>query len=116
MGQIGLWLRDLDEGRASTGYWIAPQFRRRGYVRRALTLLADWALTLPEIERLELHVEPWNTGSWRAAEGSGFTREGLLRSWQRVGDERKDMYMYSRLPIQRAARGVDAVTGVVGEG
>ena len=104
VGQIGLWLRDLDEGRASTGYWIAPQFRRRGYVRRALILLADWALTLPEIERLELYVEPWNDGSWRAAEDSGFTREGLLRSWQRVGDERKDMYMYSRLPIQRAAR------------
>jgi hypothetical protein len=25
-------------------------------------------------------------------------REGLLRSWQRVGPHRRDMYMYSLLP------------------
>ncbi len=43
---------------------------------------------------LELYVEPWNEGSWRAAESAGFTREGLLTHWQKVGDERRDMYMY----------------------
>ncbi len=97
VGQIGLWLGGLREGRASTGYWVAPQFRRRGHLRHALGLLADWALALPEIARLELHVEPWNEGSWRAAEACGFEREGLLRSWQQVGDRRRDMYVYSRL-------------------
>lgn len=64
----------------------------------ALKGLSDWALTLDEVQRLELYVEPWNEGSWRAAEACGFLREGLLRSWQRVGSERKDMFMYSRLP------------------
>ncbi len=49
------------------------------------------------IPRLELYVEPWNLASIRTAEMSGFKREGLLRSWQEVGDERKDMYMYARL-------------------
>ena len=97
-GQIGLWLRDLTEGRADTGYWIAPQFRRRGYVTAALTALSRWALALDGIERLQLCVEPWNEGSWRAAERAGFVREGLLRSWQRVGPERRDMYLYSLLP------------------
>lgn len=33
VGQIGLWLGDIAEGRATTGYWIAPQFRCRGYAR-----------------------------------------------------------------------------------
>ncbi len=98
VGQIGLWLRNIGEGRASTGYWIAPQFRRRGYVTCALHALAEWALALDEVERLELYVEPWNEGSWRAAERCGFAREGLLRSWQKVGSERRDMYMYSLLP------------------
>jgi RimJ/RimL family protein N-acetyltransferase len=55
-------------------------------------------VSLPEIERLELYVEPWNEGSWRAAEAIGYKREGLLRAWQMVGDARKDMYMYSVLP------------------
>lgn len=53
---------------------------------------------------MELYVEPWNEGSWRAAERIGYAREGLLRSWQRVGDERRDMYMYSLLPEDLAAR------------
>ena len=29
IGQIGLWLRNLDHGRASTGYWVADQSRLR---------------------------------------------------------------------------------------
>jgi [ribosomal protein S5]-alanine N-acetyltransferase len=97
VGNIGLWTSMIESGRATTGYWIAPQFRRRGYVSSALQALTTWAMTLPEVERLELYVEPWNQGSWRAAEAAGYVREGLLRAWQRVGDARKDMYMYSVL-------------------
>jgi RimJ/RimL family protein N-acetyltransferase len=32
VGQIGLWTSEIGTGRASTGYWIAPQYRRRVYV------------------------------------------------------------------------------------
>ena len=95
VGQIGLWLRDRDQGRASTGYWIGPDHRRRGYARSALDVLTTWALSLPAVHRVELYVEPWNEASWRTAEACGYHREGLLRSWQRVGDARRDMYMYS---------------------
>lgn len=48
-------------------------------------MLSDWGLALPGVHRLELYVEPWNEGSWRTAERAGYTREGLLRSWQQVG-------------------------------
>lgn len=95
VGSIGLWTSDIASGRASIGYWIGGPFRRLGYARNALRELTAWALSLSEVERLELYVEPWNEGSWRTAEAVGFQREGLLRAWQRVGDERKDMYMYS---------------------
>lgn len=98
VGQIGLWLKDHHQGRANIGYWIAPSHRRRGAASHALRALADWGLGQAGIHRLELYVEPWNEGSWRAAESGGFVREGLLRSWQEVGGVRKDMYMYSRLP------------------
>ncbi|WP_068254035.1 GNAT family N-acetyltransferase [Janibacter corallicola] len=95
VGQIGLWTRDINAGRASTGYWVAPQFRRRGYLRAALAGLTEWALTHDEISRIELHVEPWNAGSWRAARACGYEREGRLRSWEQVGEERKDMDVWS---------------------
>jgi [ribosomal protein S5]-alanine N-acetyltransferase len=97
VGQVGLWLKDLAHGRASTGYWIAGQFRRRGYVTAALAAISRWGMSLDGIHRIELYVEPWNEGSWRAAERAGYRREGLLRSWQWVGQQRRDMYMYSLL-------------------
>ncbi|MDQ2850655.1 GNAT family protein [Dermatophilaceae bacterium Sec6.4] len=95
MGQIGVWPHH--QGRASVGYWVAASARRRGIAHHALQMVSTWALTLPDVHRLELYVEPWNEGSWRAAERAGFAREGLLRSWQPVGGQRCDMYMYSRL-------------------
>ena len=101
VGQIGLWLHDYRQGRASIGYWIAPPQRRRGHATAAIWAVSEWASTLPGIARLELYVEPWNEGSWQAAERAGFQREGLLRSWQAVGQERRDMYMYSMLALRR---------------
>lgn|SRR5487761_882468 len=97
VGQAGLWLKDLDEGRASTGYWMASQFRGRGYATAALDAISRWGLSLDSVHRIDLYVEPWNEGSWRAAERVGFHREGLLRGWQQVGAERRDMYVYGLL-------------------
>ena len=95
VGQIGLWTRDIDAGRAAIGYWVASPFRRRGHLTAALAGLTEWALGHDEVHRIELHVEPWNDGSWRAATACGYQREGRLRSWQRVGDERKDVDVWS---------------------
>ncbi|MFE7743501.1 GNAT family N-acetyltransferase [Nocardia sp. NPDC057455] len=97
VGQIGLWRRDIRHGRAAVGYWIGPGYRRRGYAGRALRLLSSWAVTLEEVSRLELYVEPWNEGSWRAAQSAGYQREGLLRRWEKIAGEPRDMYMYARL-------------------
>ena len=98
VGQAGLGLKNLDEGRASTGYWVAARFRQRHYATAALDAISRWGLSLDGVHRVELYVEPWNEASWRAAERVGYVREGRLRSWQQVGSERRDMYMYSLLP------------------
>ena len=71
MGQAGVMLRSLDEGRAGIGYWISPAQRRRGDATAALRMLVGWASAIEGVERLELVVEPWNEGSWRAAEAAG---------------------------------------------
>jgi RimJ/RimL family protein N-acetyltransferase len=97
VGQIGLWLRDLGAGRASVGYWVVAPARGHNASGYALRTLARWALGVLAIPRLELCVEPWNEASIRIAERTGFRREGLLRGWQEVGAERKDMLMYSLL-------------------
>ncbi|GAA2307881.1 GNAT family protein [Nonomuraea roseoviolacea subsp. roseoviolacea] len=95
LGQIGLW--PGPHGRASVGYWVAGSARGRGVACAALRAISSWGLERLGIPRLELHVEPWNAASWKAAERAGFLREGLLRGWQEIGGERRDMYVYSRL-------------------
>ena len=100
VGMVGLWLRDLDEGRASLGYWVVGSARGQGAAAEALRAVAAWALRDLQIPRLQLYVEPWNVASQRTAQRVGFQREGLLRSWQQVGEERRDMIMYSMLDGQ----------------
>jgi RimJ/RimL family protein N-acetyltransferase len=102
VGQAGLWLRDITRGRAELGYWVAGSARGRRAASHAVRAISPWAHDELRIPRLELYVEPWNTGSIRVAEGAGFHREGLLRSWQEVGGIRKDMYMYSHLAADLA--------------
>ncbi|MEU4268784.1 GNAT family N-acetyltransferase [Streptomyces sp. NPDC026092] len=100
-GMIGLWLRDLPEGRATLGYWIVPSCRGEGAAAAALTTVSAWAQGELGIPRLQLLLEPWNEASVKTAERAGFVREGLLRSWQEVGGERRDMVMYGRVRAGR---------------
>ncbi|WP_285702721.1 GNAT family protein [Microtetraspora sp. NBRC 16547] len=95
IGQVGLW--PLAHGRASLGYWVAKSARGQAIAVEALRAVSFWGSSVLKIPRLELYVEPWNVASWKTAERVGFTREGLLRSWQEVGAERRDMYMYAML-------------------
>jgi RimJ/RimL family protein N-acetyltransferase len=88
-------LKDLNEGRASLGYWVVRSARGQGVAAEGLGAVAAWALGDLRIPRLQLYVEPWNAASRRTAERVGFRSEGLLRSWQQVGEQRRDMIMYS---------------------
>jgi [ribosomal protein S5]-alanine N-acetyltransferase len=102
VGSIGLWTGDLDAGRASIGYWVLARARRRGAAGHALRAVASWAFDHLGLARLEVYVEPWNTPSVRTAEAGGFTCEGLLRQWEEVDGERRDMALYSLLATDRS--------------
>jgi RimJ/RimL family protein N-acetyltransferase len=96
VGSIAL-LCNVGHGRASIGYWVVAAHRGRGAASRGLRAVSAWGLRELRIPRLELYVEPWNVASIAVAERNAFRREGLLRSWQHVGQERRDMVMYSLL-------------------
>jgi ribosomal-protein-alanine N-acetyltransferase len=95
VGTIGLWLQELSQGRASAGFSVVPRHRGRGVATDALGALLAFAWTIPGLHRVELYIEPWNTGSLRVAETSGFQREGLLRSHQEIGGSRRDMWVFA---------------------
>ena len=105
VGQAGLWLHDIGDGRASVGYWVGRAARGRRAAACSVTAISRWAFTdlrNPTARALRRAVE---RGVDPDRGGGRFSREGLLRSWQPVGGQRRDMFMYSLLPSDPAARG-----------
>ncbi|MGN7968799.1 GNAT family N-acetyltransferase [Microbacterium sp. 22296] len=97
VGHCGLWTAELGAGRSSAGYVVAPSSRGRGYAADALIALTAFGATVPGLFRIGLYIEPWNAPSIRTAERAGYDREGLLRSYHRIGDRRRDMLLYGRV-------------------
>jgi RimJ/RimL family protein N-acetyltransferase len=104
LGSISLMRLEWRHQRAEVGYWLAPQARGHGHATRAVGLICGWAFEQLQLERIELLAATGNPASQRVAERSGFTREGVLRSYFRVASERQDMVAFAQLADERAKR------------
>jgi RimJ/RimL family protein N-acetyltransferase len=98
LGQVGIGDLDWDQQVGEIFYWTVATDRRRGVATRATKLLAAWAFEVIQLARIEITVDPANSASQGVAQAAGFTREGVLRSYQRFKDGRMDAVMFSRLP------------------
>jgi RimJ/RimL family protein N-acetyltransferase len=96
-GSIGLWLQEIESGRASVGYWLVPDARGSGLAAIALQAIVTFAFGTLSIPRLHLFVEPWNVASARTAEAVGFRREAMLRGWERIDGEQRDCDCFALL-------------------
>jgi [ribosomal protein S5]-alanine N-acetyltransferase len=97
IGSIGLWLREIESGRASIGYWLVADARGQRMATHALRAVVTFAFGELSIPRLHLFVEPWNVASARTAEAAGFAREATLRGWERIDGEQRDADCYALL-------------------
>ena len=97
IGSIGLWLQEIESGRASVGYWLLEPARGRGLAAEALRGVVAFAFGELAIPRLHLFVEPSNVASTRTAESAGFCREGTLRGWELIDGEQRDADCYALL-------------------
>jgi len=95
IGACYIGMENIESGRATLGYWLIKSERGKGKIKPILKTLIAWAQTDLKIPRLELNVEPSNKPSIKTAEYLGFEQEGLMHSWQLIGDTRKDMIMMS---------------------
>ncbi|MGQ8874900.1 GNAT family N-acetyltransferase [Paenibacillus sp. TSA_86.1] len=105
LGSCGYNSLDFEQARAEIGYDLAKAYWGKGYATEAVTALLDHGYTSLGIHRLEAKVNPHNVNSIKLLEKLVFTREGTLRSYERVGsgagsgsgETFNDLYMYSKL-------------------
>jgi RimJ/RimL family protein N-acetyltransferase len=95
VGSMGLF--PPHDGVGEAGYWTAPGHRGLGFTAEALGVLADWALDVVGVHRVELLVDPANTGSRRVAERAGFLAEGTIRQRFRYRGRPSDVVLYALL-------------------
>jgi RimJ/RimL family protein N-acetyltransferase len=79
LGEVGLTHVDLDAHRAEIAYWLMPDARGRGVMRRALTLLMRWGFDALDLERLDWGAIAGNEASLATARSVGFQFEGVRR-------------------------------------
>ncbi|MEU9889137.1 GNAT family N-acetyltransferase [Sphaerisporangium sp. NPDC051011] len=65
---------------AMIGYSLHSRFRGRGFMTRAVNLLAGWAYEATPLYRLVAGTAAVNTASQRVLERAGFTREAVIRA------------------------------------
>jgi RimJ/RimL family protein N-acetyltransferase len=79
IGGCGLYPR-IGPGGLEIGYWLGAANTGRGFATEAAAALAQAAFAEPEIERVELHVDPRNQASAGVPRRLGFRRVGTVEA------------------------------------
>lgn len=96
-GWVTLAVTSWEHAVAEVGYALSSSYQRMGIMPMALEQLAHEIFLRTPVERLEARCAVGNLGSQKVLAQLGFEREGLLRSYFRMGDERVDNYLYALL-------------------
>jgi ribosomal-protein-serine acetyltransferase len=99
-GMVGFHSVDWDNRSTAIGYWLAESAQRRGTMTAAVRKLTDHALSVWELNRVEIQAAVDNERSRAIPERLGFRQEGTLRQAERVGDRFLDSVVYSMLAAE----------------
>lgn len=79
VGACGFNDRRPDDHSIELGYWLLPDYWKRGIMRKALPQILRHAFTHMNIHRMHADVEPENPASFYLLRKLGFVHEGTLR-------------------------------------
>jgi ribosomal-protein-serine acetyltransferase len=103
-GVVGLEPLDWIHRSAGIGYWLGERYQGRGLMTRAVSVLIEHAVSVWDLNRIEIRAAVGNARSRAIPQRLGFREEGTLRQAERVGDVYLDIVVYSLLASEwRAA-------------
>ena len=79
------------------GYWMGEPHAGKGLMQDAVLTLVQHAFGTLGLHRLEAACIPGNERSIRVLEKTGFTREGLLKSYLKINGEWQDHLLFARI-------------------
>ena len=82
LGVIGFHNISVAHERAEIGFWILPNYQRKGYVQEAAESLIRNSFIEQGFLRIEASVETDNAASRALLLSLGFRSEGVLRSYE----------------------------------
>lgn len=90
---------DWRKGRASTGAWLIPAARGKGYAPASMRLAAEFVLCNWPIGRIQAECDVDNYASFRSLTKAGMEHEGVARAYHPISmsdvHKRKDQHVFS---------------------
>lgn len=98
VGAVGIMPENGRNYNAEIGYFIDKEFHGQGIALQAVKLAEEYALNnVSSIKRLQALIVVDNVPSIKVAEKAGFTREGRLKSYLKVGEKYCDAFIYGKV-------------------
>lgn len=82
---------------AHIGYWVGEAFSRKGFARASLRATLRFAFDDLGLHRVSAAVQADNIASIKLLESTGFTKEGVARSYLKVDGQWQDHLIYAKL-------------------
>lgn len=97
IGSIGFYAWQRDEKKAKMGYDLRPAYWGKGIMREALERTVRFGFEDMGLNRIEVTIMGTNPRSIALITKLGFTREGVLREYSKLGGEYVDEHVFSML-------------------
>ncbi len=97
VGSVGCHAIDWTNRACSIGYWIESSRQGQGIVTRSAAAMLEYLFDTMRLHRVVIQCGVSNRRSCAIPERLGFTKEGVLRNTQLVGDRWVDLAVWSML-------------------
>ncbi len=97
IGTCGFFAFSEDAKKAEMGYELNRNYWNSGIMTEALEIILKFIFTNSEINRIEAFVEVPNTSSQKLLHKLGFTKEGILRQYEKCRNNLTDIIIYGYL-------------------
>jgi ribosomal-protein-serine acetyltransferase len=99
-GVIGYVSVDWPQRSTSLGYWLGGRHQGKGTMTEAARALVDHAITVWDLNRVEIRAAVDNAASRAIPQRLGFHEEGTLREAKFVDGHYQDLVVYSMLAAE----------------